>query len=93
MRVVWTAVCGQVLHSHLWVRGAATRLLGMAFADPAVGALSCAHVLNVQAVESQERLCIAGHGNFEAELGLTVQRVIFHVCLLLAQRYHQTQSV
>ncbi len=34
---VWVAVAAQVLHSHLWVRGAAARLLGLAFADSSIG--------------------------------------------------------
>ena len=32
----WGAVGRQVLHPHLWVRGAAARLLGLAFADAAI---------------------------------------------------------
>ena len=35
---VWAAVGAQVLHPHLWVRGAVSRLLGLAFAEPAIGA-------------------------------------------------------
>ena len=39
VREVWVAVSRQTLHPHMWVRGAAARLLGLAFADAAIGEL------------------------------------------------------
>lgn len=40
---VWVAVSCHVLHPHVWVRGIAARLLGLAFADDAIGAFPSPH--------------------------------------------------
>lgn len=37
VRAVWLEVPRLLSHRHLWVRKAASRLLGLAFADPAIG--------------------------------------------------------